>query len=643
MLVKYLSTKPKYNTSFFKNQLSVQQRKNSYNLLILELLLIFKYVQIIKKTQQRNRNHTFISIFWNLTNIENPHRQTFNKYITNLYYNNQAHVLKKKNQNMYKQLLNHICKHTNRYKNNTTRTSPQKKYNTNPTMWKTIKSTLRYIQGTQKRPHKKFNSKLVFQKLLNYWTTQPISIYIPKKKLSNYKIKKKMTIQKLRSMIHTWQNTNNNKKQITTLFKNQHTHSSTTFKRHIINLYNLYKTKRILVKNLKNQSPSIEAKFNCTNRTSQKFTEIVTNLKKIKKRQTQYFKPIVGTTGLLNIDATIKINHFNQLPLNIFLKKKTTALESSRNNVITMQTNHRYLKNFYFETLFNFDSKTPQHVNLNYFPNVSQLCTTEFIMTRYNFKTFNTLFNATQKKYSQIQKNIAHTTSIDSTLTKKNMSIHKFNNYTPLFLFARQANTKSITESTRIRTQNYYYTISSLQAAKYKNFFNFFLINFLEKFLLKKIWIRFATNDPFTQNYKNYINTFCDNYNHLYKRFNRLIAVRELLEILVLTLSTHDLQIFLMFLKRKFEHSHFKKHRKILSILFDVIRKNPTMFAEFNVKGFFFDIRGKVGVSGNAKKRHTSFSIGKITTTSQNVKSYWQQINVWTPTGQMGITCYILF
>jgi hypothetical protein len=37
------------------------------------------------------------------------------------------------------------------------------------------------------------------------------------------------------------------------------------------------------------------------------------------------------------------------------------------------------------------------------------------------------------------------------------------------------------------------------------------------------------------------------------------------------------------------------------------------------------------------------FSIGKITTTSQNVKSYLQQINVWTPTGQMGITCLIQY
>jgi hypothetical protein len=35
--------------------------------------------------------------------------------------------------------------------------------------------------------------------------------------------------------------------------------------------------------------------------------------------------------------------------------------------------------------------------------------------------------------------------------------------------------------------------------------------------------------------------------------------------------------------------------------------------------------------------------LGKITNSSQNIKSYWQQISIWTPTGQMGITCYLVY
>jgi hypothetical protein len=81
-------------------------------------------------------------------------------------------------------------------------------------------------------------------------------------------------------------------------------------------------------------------------------------------------------------------------------------------------------------------------------------------------------------------------------------------------------------------------------------------------------------------------------------------------------------------LKKKIENTHFKKHKKILSIFFDILRKNEFIFTLLKIRGFFFDIRGKVGVSGNAKKRHYSFSIGKTTTTSQNFGSYFQQISV---------------
>jgi hypothetical protein len=117
-------------------------------------------------------------------------------------------------------------------------------------------------------------------------------------------------------------------------------------------------------------------------------------------------------------------------------------------------------------------------------------------------------------------------------------------------------------------------------------------------------------------------------YRPVYRRFNRLIDIRELIEIMIIMFCTRDLQIFLTFVKTCLERSHFKKHKKILSIMADIFRKNKILLHHANLKGFYFDIRGKVGVSGNAKKRHVFFSLGKITTTSQNVKSYFQQINV---------------
>lgn len=225
----------------------------------------------------------------------------------------------------------------------------------------------------------------------------------------------------------------------------------------------------------------------------------------------------------------------------------------------------------------------------------------------------------------------------------KNFTANYTNNYSPIYFFNSGANNTHTQILTYAKTQNYYYTVNVLTTTKYKTFFIFFVLNFLESYLHKKIWVRVSTKDPIDIFWKNYITFFLKKNSYLYKKFNKLIAVRELLEIVWITFKTHDLQILLNFLKKKFENAHFKKHKKILSIFFDVIRKNEYLLRMLNIKGFFFDIRGKVGVSGNAKKRHHSFSLGKITTTSQNVGSYFQQISVWTPTGQMGITCILQY
>jgi hypothetical protein len=213
------------------------------------------------------------------------------------------------------------------------------------------------------------------------------------------------------------------------------------------------------------------------------------------------------------------------------------------------------------------------------------------------------------------------------------------NNFYPLFYFSSNITYNNTTLLSRL----YFSNIGSLVSNKYKNFYTFFLLNFLERFLHRKVWLRADSRDFFPTKLKRYIKSIVYLNNNLYGRFNKLISIKELTEIIIIMFSTRDLQIFLYFIKHCFEKSHFKKHKKILSILFNIIKKNKCMLDRCGLKGFFFDIRGKVGVSGNAKKRHLSFSIAKTTQSSQNFKSYFQQIHVWTPTGQMGITCYILF
>jgi hypothetical protein len=61
------------------------------------------------------------------------------------------------------------------------------------------------------------------------------------------------------------------------------------------------------------------------------------------------------------------------------------------------------------------------------------------------------------------------------------------------------------------------------------------------------------------------------------------------------------------------------------------------------IRGFVFDIRGKVGVTGDAKKRHTKISWGQTSFTNKNLKLSLKQGLVYTRTGVMGVTVIIFF
>jgi ribosomal protein S3 len=91
------------------------------------------------------------------------------------------------------------------------------------------------------------------------------------------------------------------------------------------------------------------------------------------------------------------------------------------------------------------------------------------------------------------------------------------------------------------------------------------------------------------------------------------------------------------------ERIAYKNHKKFLSTLKFIIRKySHTLIYNNNVKGFFFDIRGKVGVAGNAKKRHFSFNEGQYSKTTKNSKFDYQHTIIRTFTGALGVT-FILY
>lgn len=92
------------------------------------------------------------------------------------------------------------------------------------------------------------------------------------------------------------------------------------------------------------------------------------------------------------------------------------------------------------------------------------------------------------------------------------------------------------------------------------------------------------------------------------------------------------------------EKIYLKNHKKILNLLKLILtRYYNFFFLQFNVLGIFFDIRGKLGVTGNAKKRHFGINAGTYSSTKKQMKINFNQSVVRTSTGVLGVTFCIFF
>jgi ribosomal protein S3 len=81
-----------------------------------------------------------------------------------------------------------------------------------------------------------------------------------------------------------------------------------------------------------------------------------------------------------------------------------------------------------------------------------------------------------------------------------------------------------------------------------------------------------------------------------------------------------------------------------LSLFKELLVDHSYIYIEaLGIKGFFFDIRGKVGVTGNSKKRHFFFRIGKTSISTRTFKIDHQQRVVKTATGSLGLTMILSY
>lgn len=195
-------------------------------------------------------------------------------------------------------------------------------------------------------------------------------------------------------------------------------------------------------------------------------------------------------------------------------------------------------------------------------------------------------------------------------------------------------------------THNYFLSSKKKFNHTLFNFFNNYFINFINFLLKKKLFFCIKKLNHLVSNFKK--NKTIDFMSKRLKKYYNFVGglkfFKEFIEILWLSFVLKDSQFFLNWFKDFMEKINLKNHKKFLNLLKLVLtRYYNFFFLNSDVLGVFFDIRGKLGVTGSAKKRHMKISSGTHSSTKKKNKISFSQSTVRTSTGVLGVTFCIFF
>ena len=89
---------------------------------------------------------------------------------------------------------------------------------------------------------------------------------------------------------------------------------------------------------------------------------------------------------------------------------------------------------------------------------------------------------------------------------------------------------------------------------------------------------------------------------------------------------------------------NLKNHKKFLTLLQSLVLDYSTIYTDFlKIKGFFFKIKGKIGLSGNAKKKQIKFRTGKIYLSDKSTKIICEKNVSKTDYGVLGFTMILSY
>lgn len=118
----------------------------------------------------------------------------------------------------------------------------------------------------------------------------------------------------------------------------------------------------------------------------------------------------------------------------------------------------------------------------------------------------------------------------------------------------------------------------------------------------------------------------------------------EFIEVFFLCLEVKDLTALATYVKTLFEKIQIKFHKVFLR-KFDLFLTFffKKLSRKFGVKGFLMDVRGKVSVVGNSKKRHVCIQQGYLSKTKKELRFFFLKNQINTTTGVLGASYLLSF
>jgi hypothetical protein len=208
---------------------------------------------------------------------------------------------------------------------------------------------------------------------------------------------------------------------------------------------------------------------------------------------------------------------------------------------------------------------------------------------------------------------------------------HKYNNYFPLF---------GLRKSLFIKYSSVYLDKSS---PEFSHFYTYYFIFFLETFLKTRVWFKCNTNARVPKIIAKKLKKLAKKTKRLVYIIGKHLFLLEMYELLWLSLFYKDISLFARWFKILMEKIEFKRHKRMIKIIHNAVRSNKKLFLlSTGTKGFSIDVRGKLGVTGNAKKRHLAFTVGQISITKKKNPLHYYHNLIGTATGVLGVTYFVM-